>query len=80
MKIIRAVLAPALCGVFGQAGNAADDPGPVDPPPLAPPISAPVYSWAGIYMKGSSPPLLPCARNICICRPSMIPGRYLGPR
>jgi hypothetical protein len=43
MKIIRAVLATAaLCAVFGQAGNAADDRGPADPPPLAPPISAPV--------------------------------------
>jgi len=49
--IIRAVLAwAALCAVFIQAGNAADDARPVDLPPLAPPVSAPIYSWAGIYM------------------------------
>jgi outer membrane immunogenic protein len=48
--IIRAVLAgAALCAVFVQAGNAADDPRPADLPPLAP-VSAPIYSWAGIYM------------------------------
>jgi outer membrane immunogenic protein len=49
--IIRAVLAwAALCAVFIQAGNAADNPGPADLPPSSPPVSAPIYSWAGIYM------------------------------
>jgi outer membrane immunogenic protein len=49
--IIRAVLASAaLCAIFGQAGNAADDPGPANPPPLAPPVLAPMYSWTGIYI------------------------------
>jgi outer membrane immunogenic protein len=49
--IIRAVLAwAALCAAFVQAGNAADDPGPADLPPLAPPVSAPIYTWAGIYI------------------------------
>ena len=47
--IIRAVLAwAALCAIFIQAGNAADNPGPL--PPSSPPVSAPIYSWAGIYM------------------------------
>jgi outer membrane immunogenic protein len=52
MKImIRAVLASAaLCAIFGQVGNAADDPGPANPPPLPPPVLAPIYSWTGIYM------------------------------
>jgi outer membrane immunogenic protein len=52
MKIIsRAVLASAaLCAVFGQAVNAADDLGPTNPPPLAPPVLAPIYSWTGLYM------------------------------
>ena len=51
MKIIRAVLASAaLCAVFAQAGNAADDSAPAALPPLALPVSAPIYSWAGIYM------------------------------
>ncbi len=49
--IIRAVLASAaLCAIFGQAGNAADDPGPANPSPLPPPVLAPIYSWTGIYM------------------------------
>jgi len=49
--IIRAVLASAaLCAIFGQTGNAADDPGPANPPPLPPPVLAPIYSWTGIYM------------------------------
>src|SRR6266576_2554271 len=49
--IIRAVLASAvLCAIFGQAGNAADDPVPAPPPPLAPPVLAPIYSWTGIYI------------------------------
>lgn len=51
MKIIQAVLASAaLCAVFGQPCNAADEPGPADLPRLAPVISAPVYSWTGIYI------------------------------
>jgi outer membrane immunogenic protein len=51
MKIIRAALASAaLCAMFAQAGNAADDPAPAALPPLAAPVSAPIYSWAGIYM------------------------------